>query len=191
MRDLLDPYTKNKAIYICPSNIQTNQTQTLTYSYNWCVGTVCGGPAATANNHGLSQFALPSQVPAFVEANNTGFTNINWYFAWTGSATTASNTFWGRRVQINTGTACPTAASVLFYGGGTPKMIEHLGGSTMLFVDGHAKWSHSQTGLFVLDSATYSGDPAWYTGTTNQPGPPSNGIDYFAGGTPGTATAYD
>jgi prepilin-type N-terminal cleavage/methylation domain-containing protein/prepilin-type processing-associated H-X9-DG protein len=180
IRNGLDPYTKNKGIFICPSNNQTDQTQlTLTYTYNWCVGTTCGG----GNDHPLAGFALPAQVPAFVDSNNTQVDTVCYYYAYTGSGSTVTNTFWGRRVD---------GADVKFWGGAVPKMITHQDGANLMFVDGHVKWSHNQKGLFILDSATYNGDDkAWFKGTTGQPGPPSDGIDWNADGVAGTATAYN
>ena len=111
----LDPYTKNKGIFVCPSNNQTDQAQmTLTYSYNWCVGTTCG----VGDDHPLAQFSLPAQVPAFVDSNNTQFDTVTYYYAYTGSGSTVTNTFWGRRVDSN-------GNSVGFFTGGVPKMITH------------------------------------------------------------------
>jgi len=176
LRDIIDPYTKNKSIYICPSNNQTNQTaMTLTYTYNWCVGNTCGG----TNDHPLAQFALPAQVPAFVDSNNTQQTDTNFYFAYANN-----NLFIGRRNQ-------GTGGGYSAFGGALPKMIAHQGGANMMFVDGHAKWAHSQTGLWVLDGTSYNNDHAWFTSATNQPGPPSDGYDWDANGTTGTAVAYN
>lgn len=176
LRPLLDPYVKNKDIYVCPSNNQTNQsTLTLTYSYNWCVGTTCGG----TNDHPLAAFDKPAQVPAFVESNNTQYTGVTYYFAMVNATT-----FWGRRSE-------PSANSLYFFTGGLPKMIVHQQGANMLFVDGHVKWYHNQVGPFVVDTASYNQDPGWFKGTANQPGPPSLGMDYDADGILGTATAYE
>ncbi len=176
LRPLLDPYTKNKDIFVCPSNNQTNQAQmTLTYSYNWCVGTTCGG----GNEHPLAGFDRPAQVPAFVDSNNTQYEGVTYYFAMVNTTT-----FWGRRSE-------PETSDLRFFGGALPKMIAHQRGANILFVDGHAKWYGEKTGLFQVDQGTYNGDAAWFTGTTNQPGPPSENIDWDADGIVGTATAYD
>jgi len=174
VRPLLDPYVKNQGIYVCPSNNQTDQTtMTLTYSYNWCVGTTCGG----GNEHPLANFDRPAQVPAFAEANNTNFTTVSYYFAMVNTTT-----FWGRRSD-------PAGNSLSFWGGATPKMISHNEGANLVFVDGHVKWYHSQP--FTLDSNSYNSDRAWYKGTAAQPGPPRENLDWDADGIVGTATAYD
>jgi prepilin-type N-terminal cleavage/methylation domain-containing protein/prepilin-type processing-associated H-X9-DG protein len=176
LRALLDPYVKNFDIYICPSNNQTNQSQlTLTYSYNWCVGTTCGG----GNEHPLATFDRPAQVPAFVESNNTQFAGVTYYFAMVNSTT-----FWGRRSE-------PANNSLGFFGGALPKMIVHQQGANLQFVDGHVKWSRHQVSPFVVDTASFNGDRAWFTATTGQPGPPGEGMDWDADGLLGTATAYD
>ncbi len=176
IRTGLDPYVKNKDIFVCLSNSQTDQSQlTLTYSYNWCVGTVCGG----TNEHPLAQFDKPAQVPAFVDSNNTQSNTVSYYVAYT-----SNNTFWGRRSD-------PANNDLRFFAGGTPKMVSHQDGANMIFVDGHAKWYHNSKGVFVLDSTSYTMDKAWYKGTTGQPGPPSDGIDWNADGTLGTATTYN
>ena len=177
-RDTIAPYVKNTAIFVCPSNNQTDQTaMTLTYTYNWCVGTTCGG----TSDHPLAQFALPAQVPAFIDSNNTQQTTTSYYFAYGGGNT---NTFYGRR--SNGATSGYSA-----WGGAEPKMITHQGGANMIFVDGHAKWFHGQTGLWVLDPGSYNADHAWFTSQTGQVGPPSDGIDYDANGTTGTPAAYN
>ncbi len=176
LRDIIDPYVKNKDIYVCPSNNQTDQSVlTLTYTYNWCVGNTCGG----TNDHPLATFSMPASVPAFVDSNNTQQTNTNYYFAYGGGTT---NRFYGRRNQ-------GTGSGYVAWGGALPKMIAHSGGANMIFVDGHAKWGGKQVGLFIPD---YGTDKAWFTASdTNQPGPPSNGIDYDANGVTGTTTAYN
>lgn len=175
IRDTLQPYTKNKGIFICPSNSQTDQSAlTLTYSYNWCVGNTCGG----VNEHPLAQFALPAQVPAFVDSNNTQQETTNYYFAYGGGTT---NTFYGRRNETPTG-------GYAAWGGALPKMITHQNGGNMMFVDGHAKWYPKQTNLFIPN---YGSDQAWFKGDNAKAGPPSNGIDYDANGTAGTTTAYN
>jgi len=170
-RPLLEPYVKNAGIFICPSNGQPNRT--LTYSYNWCVGTTCGG----GNTHSLAGFDLSSQVPAFTESNNTGFTTVSYYFAMVNATT-----FWGRRSD-------PRGNTLQFWGGATPKMTVHADGGNLMFVDGHVKWFHSQP--YTVDSSSYNTDKAWYTGTTNQPGPPRTDLDWDADGITGTAAGYD
>ena len=186
LRSLLDPYTKNKQIFLCPSNNQTDAgnmaSQTLTYTYNWCVGTVCGG----GNDHPMAQFDRPAQVPAFVESNNTQWETVTYYFAYTGGtgpSGSVTNTFWGRRSE-------PLQSKLDNWGGATPKMISHSDGANMIFVDGHAKWYKSQRGLFIVDGGSYNNDKAWYKATTNQPGPPSADIDWNADGIVGTSTQY-
>ncbi len=186
-RDTIDPYVKNKGVYICPSNNQTDQTAglTLTYTYNWCVGNVCGTNGSS--EHPLAQFALPAQVPMFVDSNNTQQPTTNYYFAYGG---TTSNTFYGRRSSTGGSNYSP-------WGGAQPKMIAHQNGANMLFVDTHVKWAGKQAGLYKVNPAdiTTANDPAWFTGANatvgNQPGPPSNGIDYDADGTAGTTTGYN
>ncbi|MES2461230.1 MAG: H-X9-DG-CTERM domain-containing protein, partial [Armatimonadota bacterium] len=140
-----------------------------------CVGNTCGG----SNEHPLAGFDIPAQVPAFADSNNTQQTSTNFYFAYGNN-----NLFIGRRSTTGPG-------SYTAFAGALPKMIAHQGGANFLFVDGHVKWSHNQTGLWVLDTASYNADKAWFTGTANQPGPPSTGFDYDADGILGTATAYD
>jgi prepilin-type N-terminal cleavage/methylation domain-containing protein/prepilin-type processing-associated H-X9-DG protein len=172
-RDIIDPYVRNSGIYVCPSNDQTTQNRTLTYTYNWCVGTTCGG----GNTHKLSTIYLPSQTPAFAEANNTGWTNVSYFFAMVNTTT-----FWGRRSD-------PDANDLRFWGGATPKMTQHFDGGNLLFADGHVKWMHSEP--FTLDSASYTADKGWYTGTANQPGPPHADLDWDVDGTLGTGGSYD
>jgi prepilin-type N-terminal cleavage/methylation domain-containing protein/prepilin-type processing-associated H-X9-DG protein len=171
LRSLLEPYVKSAQIFICASNSQSPQS--LTYGYNWCVGTTCGG----GNFHNMSGFNLPSQTPAFTEANNTGSINASYYYAMENTTT-----FWGRRSE-------PAANKLDFWAGATPKMVQHMDGGSILFVDGHVKWYHFVP--FNVQSNSYAADPGWYTGTTNQPGPPRNDLDWDADGTVGTATAYD
>lgn len=175
VRPLLDPYTKNADIFVCPSNNQLDQTNmTLTYTYNWCVGTTCGG----TNDHPLAAFDKPAQVPAFTDSNNTNQTTTSYYFAMVNTTT-----FWGRRAGA--------PSTLQFWGGALPKMISHQRGANFIFVDGHAKWYASKTGTFVVDSNSFTTDKAWFKATTNQPGPPSEGIDWDADGILGTASAYD
>ncbi|RYG63597.1 hypothetical protein EON80_20920 [bacterium] len=171
LRSLLDPYVKSAQIFICASNSQSPQS--LTYSYNWCVGTTCGG----GNFHNLAGFDLPSQVPAFTEANNTGSAGASYYFAMLNTSS-----FWGRRSE-------PAANLLAYWGGATPKMISHMDGGNILFVDGHVKWLHNVP--FNVEPTTFSGDKAWYTAAANQPGPPRIDLDWDADGVVGTAAGYD
>jgi prepilin-type N-terminal cleavage/methylation domain-containing protein/prepilin-type processing-associated H-X9-DG protein len=172
IRDEVDPYVKNKAIYVCPSATASN-SPTLSYSYNWYVGMGSNGVEA----HNMSQFALPGQVPAFVDSGTYASTNATYTFSMTGAQA------WGRKCVVGDSNTYQNANA-------TPKMIEHTDGGNILFVDGHVKWFHYQMGM-NLEPATYAGSAAWYTGTTNQPGPPSANIDWNADGDVGTATTYD
>lgn len=171
LRSLLDPYVKSAQIFICASNSQSPQS--LTYTYNWCVGTTCGG----GNFHNMAGFPYPSQTPAFTEANNTGSPNTSFYFAME-----SATTFWGRRSE-------PATGALDWYAGATPKMVQHMDGGSILFVDGHVKWYHYVP--YNVQSNSYNTDPAWYTGTSNQPGPPRADMDWDADGILGTAAGYD
>lgn len=171
IRTELDPYAKSKAIFVCPSN-QAQGTPTISYSYNWFVGQGAGVEA-----HNIAKFDLPAQVPAFADSGTYTSTNATYTFA------IAQAQSWGRKCVVGDQNTYQNAQA-------TPKMIAHTDGGNLLFVDGHVKWYHYQMGM-TLEPATYAGSNAWYTGTTNQPGPPSLNIDWNADGDVGTATVYD
>ncbi|HEY3328962.1 MAG TPA: DUF1559 domain-containing protein [Capsulimonadaceae bacterium] len=172
IRTELDPYAKSKGIFVCPSATATNNP-TITYAYNWYVGQGVNG----SEHHQLNQFILPSQVPSFADSGPYASTNATYTFS------VAAGQTWGRKCVVGDSNTYQNANA-------TPKMVAHTDGGNLLFVDGHAKWYHYQGGM-ALEPATYTGSAAWYTGTTNQPGPPSLNLDWNADGDVGTATVYD
>ena len=183
MRQLLNPYAKSGQIFICPS-AENKQTAQDSYSYNWCVGTTCGG----GDQKALADIQKPAQVPAFIECNGTNF-GFSYGFAYAGSST-----FNGRRWSPGAGSSTNPTYD---WGGALPKIGAHFNGCNYLFADGHTKY-YAQ-GLIIRANLT-NDCPPWLTrlgftavnyGNPAVPSPWRIGMDYDVNGTVGTASAWD
>ncbi len=188
------PYLKSTQVLVCPSAFQKTSGSVdvvTTYTYNWFVGTAVGASGTTAAKM-LSDIPLPSQSPMFIDSGGTTQANRGLYFIL--PSTQPGSVVLGRIAS--------SGGSASTYAGAVP-YSRHFDGANIAYTDGHVKWAKFIGGM-NLDSSTPTGtafgtlDP-YFTGKTNQPGPPMKDLDYTCDGrlgddasaSPSTAGKWD
>lgn len=145
---VLDPYVKSKAVYLCPDDTYNRGAGVIPVSYSigfdwgdWgqCIQ-YCGTPQALYTNE-AKWSAAGSADAKITQPSTTILFGERWnnYKQW--------GQGWAADLWCNDGE--------FLYGqnGGRPASIGHNGGSTYGFVDGHAKWMQFQNTMLPTDAS--------------------------------------
>ena len=163
--EIIQPYVKNKKLFLCPSAFATNgQEAILSYSYNMQLGNFDAGRS-------LALIKKPGTVVAFVESNGTPTNLPNGDLRSLAFQVYNSNGgVYSRRVPDPPLRRWDNSYEAY------PAGKRHAGGANMSFADGHAKWfkGREMPLSFV--------DPANLTAAQRQSvadnAPASNGVIY-------------
>lgn len=170
------PYLKSTQVLACPSAFQKSAGAVdviTTYTYNWFVGIKVGGTDAKM----LADIPLPAQSPMFIDAGGTTQPNQGLYFIL--PDTQPGTSVLGRIAANGMGASG--------YAGAVP-LRRHFDGANMAYTDGHVKWSRFSDGGMALNAGMPATSPAfgaidtYFTGYSNQPGPPMKDLDYTCDG---------
>jgi len=117
--DLIQPYTKNKQILVCPSWTQSmDPVNKLGYGVNSCM--MCPQWCAHDNWPMLAQVSRSAEIPLY--ADSSQWLACSWFIAWS---------------RVCAAMCDPTVR--------TDGNTRHNSGSNIAFVDGHAKWLSAST----------------------------------------------
>lgn len=168
----IDPYIRNKQVWVCPSESYTSATNTPLKSNMNSTGLIYTGDGAWTGNeyvdYTLNGYLIYSNGASQGAAESQIASSASVFMMWDSSPNESVSTWSSRYDNALNGPQPAGYDDLREYVGTAPEhsIDRHLGGDNYLFIDGHVKWL-PRAEVLGSHGTTYNGDPRFLLTNTS------------------------